>query len=188
MLDEIVRDVAPMAASVAPAPDQRPPLQLAWYATYVCTRHEKQVARQLEERDVNCFLPLYRTVRRWKDRRKELDLVLFPGYVFVQLDLQDRLKVLQLPGVVRFVSFNGHPAALPENEIEILRNGLSGGIHAEPHPYLKIGRRVRVKSGPLIGAEGILVRRKEKFRVVLSIDAIMRSVAVEVDEGDVEPR
>jgi transcription antitermination factor NusG len=187
MLNEIVRNVVPVAASVALAPDRRPPLQLAWYAAYVCTRHEKQIARQLEERRVNCFLPLYRTVRRWQDRRKELDMVLFPGYVFVQLDLQDRLKVLQLPGVVRFVSFNGHPATLPENDIERLRIGLGGGIRAEPHPYLKIGRRVRVKCGPLAGAEGILVRRKEKFRVVLSIDAIMRSVAVEVDEGDVEP-
>lgn len=161
---------------------------MPWYAAYVCTRHEKQVARQLEERQVNCFLPLYRAVRRWKDRRKELDFVLFPGYVFVQLDLRDRLKVLQLPGVVRFVSFDGQPAALPETDIEILRDGLRKGIHAQPHPYLKIGRQVRVKHGPLAGAEGILVRRKEKFRVVLSIDAILRSVAVEVDEADVEPR
>ena len=187
MLDEIVREVALQAASVGLATDQRPPLEVAWYAAYVCTRHEKQIARQLEERRVSCFLPLYRTVRRWKDRRKELDLVLFPGYVFVQLDLQDRLQVLQLPGVVRFVSCNGRPATLPENEIEALRNGLSRGIRLEPHPFLKIGRRVRVKCGPLAGAEGILVRRKERFRVVLSLDAIMRSVAAEVDEGDVEP-
>lgn len=158
-----------------------------WYAAYVCTRHEKQIVRQLAERQVTHFLPLYRTVRRWKDRRKELELVLFPGYVFVHLDLQDRLKVLQLPGVVRFVTFHGQPAALPENEIVALREGLIGGIHAEPHPYLKVGRRVRVKSGPLAGAEGILVRRKEKYRVVLTIDAIMRSVAVEVDVSDVSP-
>lgn len=158
---------------------------LPWYAAYVCTRHEKRIVQQLRERRVNCFLPLYHSVRRWKDRRKELDLVLFPGYVFVQLDLRDRLSVLQLPGVVRFVSFSGQPAALPEGEIEILREGLKRGIHAEPHPYLKVGRRVRVKYGPLAGAEGILVRRKDKFRIVLSIDAIMRSVAVEVDEADV---
>lgn len=161
--------------------------QVAWYAAYVCTRHEKQIAQQLEERRVSCFLPLYRTVRRWKDRRKELDMVLFPGYVFVQLDLRDRLKVLQLPGVVRFVSFNGHPAALAETEIGALRHGLRSGIHAEPHPYLKVGRRVRVKCGPLAGAEGILLRKKEKFRIVLSIEAIMRSVAVEIDAADVEP-
>jgi transcription antitermination factor NusG len=189
VLDESMSEAMSGAESLAPVADEvTPSSALPWYAAYVCTRHEKQIARQLEERRMNCFLPLYRSVRRWKDRRKELDLVLFPGYVFVQLDLQDRLKVLQLPGVVRFVSFNGHPAALPESEIEILRNGLKKGIHAEPHPYLKVGRKVRVKHGPLAGAEGILVRRKEKFRVVLSIDAIMRSVAVEVDEADVEAR
>jgi transcription antitermination factor NusG len=142
---------------------------------------------QLQERRISCFLPVYRSLRRWKDRRKELELVLFPGYVFVHLDLRDRLRVLQLPGVVRFVSFNGHPAPLPDAEIEILSKGLASGIRAEPHPYLKVGNRVRVRSGPLAGAEGILARRKDKFRVVLSIDLIMRSVAVEVDEADIEP-
>ena len=157
-----------------------------WYAAHVRSRHEKQVARQLEERRVHCFLPVYRSVRRWKDRRKELDLVLFPGYVFVNLDLKDRLRVLQVPSVVRFVSFHGQPAALPDGEIEALSNGLAKGIRAEPHPYLKVGSRVRVRYGPLAGMEGILVRRKEKFRVVLSIDLIQRSVAVEVDESEVQ--
>jgi transcription antitermination factor NusG len=162
-------------------------LQVRWYAAYVCSRHEKQVVSQLQERRISCFLPVYRSVRRWKDRRKELELVLFPGYVFVHLDLKDRLRVLQLPSVVRFVSFNGHPAPLPDTEIEVLSKGLASGIRAEPHPYLKVGNRVRVRSGPLAGAQGILVRRKDKFRVVLSIDLIMRSVAVEVDEADIEP-
>jgi transcription antitermination factor NusG len=170
----------PIAPSVAP-------LQSHWYAAHVRSRHEKQVAKQLEERRVSCFLPVYRSVRRWKDRRKELDLVLFPGYVFVHLDLKDRLRVLQVPSVVRFVSFNGYPAPLPDADIEALSNGLAKGVRAEPHPYLKVGRRVRVKYGPLAGTQGILVRRKDKFRIVLSIDLIMRSVAVEVDEADVEP-
>jgi transcription antitermination factor NusG len=175
------------AESLQPDSDAVAPLESHWYAAHVCSRHEKQVARQLEERRVSCFLPVYRSVRRWKDRRKELDLVLFPGYVFVHLDLKDRLRVLQVPSVVRFVSFNGHPAPLPDSEIEALNTGLAGGVRAEPHPYLSVGRRVRVKYGPLAGAQGILVRRKDKFRVVLSIDLIMRSVAVEVDEADVEP-
>jgi transcription antitermination factor NusG len=173
------------AGSLQPNPQAAARLQ--WYAAHVCSRHEKQVARQLEERHVSCFLPVYRSVRRWKDRRKELDLVLFPGYVFVHLDLKDRLRVLQVPSVVRFVSFNGHPAPLPDAEIEVLVNGLAKGVRAEPHPYLKVGHRVRVKYGPLAGTQGILVRRKDKFRVVLSIDLIMRSVAVEVDETDIEP-
>jgi transcription antitermination factor NusG len=180
-------DLIVASGSLEPGPQSVASLQAHWYAAHVRSRHEKQVALQLEERRVNCFLPVYRSVRRWKDRRKELDLVLFPGYVFVHLDLKDRLRVLQVPSVVRLVSFNGYPAPLPDGEIEALSNGLAKGVRAEPHPYLKVGHRVRVKYGPLAGTQGILVRRKDKFRIVLSIDLIMRSVAVEVDEADVEP-
>jgi transcription antitermination factor NusG len=158
-----------------------------WYAAYTCARHEKQVARQLQERRIECFLPVYHSVRRWKDRRRHLELALFPGYVFVRIDVWDRLRVLQLPGVVRFVCFNGAPAPLPDHEIESWSNGLAQGIRPEPHPYLKVGRRVLIRCGPLSGMQGILVRKKEKFRVVLSIELIMRSVAVEVDEADIEP-
>jgi len=162
-------------------------LSSRWYAAYTSPRHEKRVAQQMEGRQIHCFLPLYKSVRRWKDRRKQLELPLFPGYVFVHMALKDRLQVLQLPGVVQFVNFNGKPAPLPDAEIEALRNGLARNLCAEPHPYLKIGRRVRVHSGPIAGLEGILVRRKDKFRVVLSIHLIQRSVAVEVDEAEIEP-
>jgi transcription antitermination factor NusG len=156
-----------------------------WYALYTAPRHEKFVADQINRQGVDCFLPLYRSVRRWKDRRKELAVVLFPGYVFVQMALKNRLRVLQLPGAVRLVGFNGQPAALPDEEIENLRTRLSSG-NIEPHPYLSVGRRVRVRSGPLQGLEGIIVRTKERCRIVLSIHLIMRSVAVEVDSSDVE--
>jgi transcription antitermination factor NusG len=159
----------------------------SWYALYTCPRHEKRVAEQIKQRSISCFLPLYRSVRRWKDRRKELELALFPSYVFVRIALEDRLRVLQMAGVVRFVSFNGHPVPLPESEMESLMNGLISGVRAEPHPYFTVGRRVRVRSGPLAGTEGILVRRKDRFRLVLRLELIMRSVAVEVDEADVEP-
>ena len=163
------------------------PVNLAsWYAAYVCVRHEKAVVRQFTERDVDCFLPMYRTVRRWKDRHKELDLALFPGYVFVRIDLRDRLKVLQVPSVVNLVTFNGQPVPIQDDQIEIFRHGLAGQVRVEPHPYLKVGRSVRIKAGPFSGAEGILVRKKEGCRVVISIDLLMRSVAVEVDEADVE--
>ncbi|HUK49047.1 MAG TPA: UpxY family transcription antiterminator [Terriglobales bacterium] len=158
-----------------------------WYAAYTYSRHEKRVAQQLQERGVDHFLPVYRSVRRWKDRKKELELVLFPGYVFVHLELVKRLQVLQLPGVVRFVCFNGQPAALPTEDIEALRNGLSHNVCAEHHPFLNIGRRVKVVYGPLTGAQGILVRRRNNSRLVISIEAIMRSVAVEIDEADVVP-
>jgi transcription antitermination factor NusG len=160
---------------------------LSWYALYTCPRHEKCVAQQIEQRSISCFLPLYRSVRRWKDRRKELELALFPGYVFVQLAVQDRLRVLQLPSAVRLVSFNGQPAVLPNEEIEGLRRRLTRGACIEPHPYLRVGRRVRVCGGPMQGLEGIIVRRKDRCRVVFSLDLIMRSVAVEVDESEVEP-
>jgi transcription antitermination factor NusG len=157
-----------------------------WYAAYTLPRHEKCVARQLEERELESFLPLYRSVHRWKDRRKEVELPLFPGYVFVRIALNDRLRVLQLPSVVQFVSFNGRPAPLLESEIGALRSGLSVGVCLEPYPYLRTGRRVRIRSGPMAGFEGILTRKKDKFRLVLSVDLIMRSVAVEVDSADIE--
>jgi transcription antitermination factor NusG len=158
-----------------------------WYAVSVRPRHEKLVTRHLQHRGLNCFLPLYRSVRRWRDRRKELDMALFPGYVFVNLNARDRLGVLRAPGVLRFVTFQGQPAAVPESEIRALESSLSAGLRPQPHPYLRQGKKVRVKSGPLMDAEGIMVRRKEGFRLVLSVDLVMRSVMLEVDEGDVEP-
>jgi transcription antitermination factor NusG len=158
-----------------------------WYVAHVRSRHEKHVKRQLEERQINHFLPLYCSVRRWKDRRKELEMVLFPGYIFVHLDLRDRLRVLRIPGLVRFVGCNIQPAALPDGEIEALRRGFVQGINAQPHPFLRAGRRVRVRYGPLAGAEGILLRRKDRIRVVISIDLIMRSIVVELDEADISP-
>ena len=157
-----------------------------WYAAYTRGRHEKSVAKQLHEKCIEHFLPLYRSVRRWKDRRTELELTLFPGYVFVHIDLQDRLPVLRIPGIVRFVSFRDQPAALDDRDIDVLRKGLRNGLSTEPWPYLRAGRRVGVKGGPLAGFTGFVVRRKDKFRVVLSIDLIQRSVAVEVDACDLE--
>jgi transcription antitermination factor NusG len=158
----------------------------SWYALYTCPRHEKFVAEQIRRRDVNCFLPVYRSVRRWKDRKKVLELALFPGYVFVQMAVEKKLRVLEVPGAVRLVSFNGQPAAVPASEIEMLKNRLSGACGVEPHPYLRAGHRVRVRSGALEGLEGIVVRRKDRYRIVFSIDLLKRSVAVEVDEADLE--
>ena len=156
-----------------------------WYVAAVSPRHEKVVAAQLKMREVTYLLPVYRSIRRWKDRRKELDMVLFPGYVFVKLDLRNRLRVLQSPGVLSFVTFQGHPVPLEDSEIQSLAIGLEAGLRAEPHPYLRPGRRVRVLRGPLANIEGTLIRRKERFHLVLSIDLIMRSVLLEVDEADV---
>jgi transcription antitermination factor NusG len=161
--------------------------RLEWYAAYINARHEKRVTEYLRGRSVECYLPLYKSVRRWQDRRKEIELPLFPGYVFVRIAYRSRLQVLTAPGVVQIVSFDGKPVAIRDNEIEALRQGLSRTTNSEPHPYLKVGKRVRVRSGPLSCMEGILTRRKDGFRLVLSIELIMRSVAIEVDEADVEP-
>ena len=162
-------------------------LEQHWYAVYTCANHEKRVAAETQARNVEHFLPLYSSVRRWKDRRVSLDLPLFPGYVFVRLALRDRLRVLQIPSVVRLVGFSGQPAALPDEEMEILRVGLSQRLLAEPHPFLTVGRRVRITNGPFAGLEGVLKRKKSNLRVVISLELIQRSVAVDVDAADVSP-
>ncbi|MGA3176807.1 MAG: UpxY family transcription antiterminator [Candidatus Acidiferrum sp.] len=158
-----------------------------WYAAYTCSNQEKQVAAQLTARRVESFLPLYPSLRRWKDRRVTLELPLFPGYVFVRLALQDRLRVLQIPTVVRLVGFGGLPTALPDTEMEIIRSGLSRSLRAEPHPFLTAGRRVRITAGPFAGLQGVLKRKKSGLRVVVSLELIQRSVAVDVDMADVAP-
>jgi transcription antitermination factor NusG len=158
-----------------------------WYAACTCAHHEKSVAEQLSARSVEHFLPLYESVRRWKDRRVRLQLPLFPGYVFVRLALRDRLQVLEIPSVARFVSFNGTPAALPDAEIEALKVGLERGVQAVPHPYLKAGRRVRITAGPLEGLEGVVIREKNSLRFVISLDLIQRSIRLDIDSSSVEP-
>jgi transcription termination/antitermination protein NusG len=158
-----------------------------WYAAWTRSRHEKSVAEQLERKSVETFLPVYETVRKWKNGRHRVALPLFPGYAFVRIALRDRLEVLKVPGVVRFVGFNGAPAPLDDEEIEALRRAMALGVRAEPHPFLTVGRRVRITAGPLAGYEGILVRRKGSLRVVLSIDLIQRSILVQTDAGSLEP-
>jgi transcription antitermination factor NusG len=131
-----------------------------WYAAYTSANHEKRVAEQLGVREVENYLPVYASVRRWKDRRVTLQRPLFPGYVFVRMALRDRLRVQQVPGVVRLVGFNGIPCALPEEQIRVIQSCMSRGRRVEPHPYVQVGHRARVKAGPLEGFEGIVIRKK----------------------------
>jgi len=156
-----------------------------WYAAYTCANHEQRVAQQLVERGFEHFLPLYTSVRHWKDRRVQLDLPLFPGYIFVHLALRERLRVLQIPSVVRLVGFKGLPVALSETEIMTLRTTSSHPAGVKPHPYLNVGKRVRIVRGAFEGLTGLLVKRKGGFRVVLSIDSISRSVIADVDLMDI---
>jgi len=157
-----------------------------WYAVYTNVNQEKQVAKQLGQRSIEHLLPLYDSVRLWKDRRVRLHMPLFPGYVFVRFALRDRLQVLQIPSVVRLVGFGGQPYPLAGTEIESLRAGIMNGLRIEPHPYLTVGARVRIVRGPLAGAEGILAQKKNLCRVVLTLDLIARAAAVEVGATDIE--
>jgi transcription antitermination factor NusG len=161
--------------------------QTLWYAGYTAARHEKRIAEQLEQRSVEHFLPLYQTIHRWKNGRHRVELPLFPGYVFVRIALRERLRVLEIPGFVRLVGFSSIPCALPDAEIDAMREALGKGISAAPYPYLTVGTRVEIRNGPLQGMTGILLRRRGKCRVVLSIDLIQRSMAVEVEAEDVMP-
>jgi transcription antitermination factor NusG len=158
-----------------------------WYAAQTSANHEKKVAEQLSVRAVEHFLPLYSSRRQWKDRRMTLELPLFPGYVFVHLALRDRLRAVQVPGLAKLVGFGGVPTPLSNAEIEGLRSGLPSRIRAEPCAFLTTGRKVRVKHGPMMGLQGILVRRKGHTRLVVSVELIQRAVAVEIDETDLEP-
>lgn len=157
-----------------------------WFALYTCANQERRVAAQLEVRGVEHFLPLYRSRRNWKDRRVFLDLPLFPGYVFARFEWPERVRVLQARGVVRLVGSNGQPSPLAEGDIVALRAGVRGALRFEPHPHLTAGTRVRILHGPLAGMTGILVRTKNAYRVVLSVDLIACSVALEVDAADIE--
>ncbi len=158
-----------------------------WYAAYVASRHEKSVAKQLEERCVEHFLPLYETTHRWRNGRHKVQLPLFPGYLFVQLLPTERIKVLHTPGVAYIVGSHGVPAPLPSQEIEKLRNALRAGVVAQPFPYLKTGIRVEIRNGPLQGLTGVIQRRHGQFRVIISVDLIMQSMVVDVDASDVNP-
>lgn len=141
----------------------------------------------LEAKGFEVFLPLYESTRRWKDRRKILSLPLFPCYVFVRGAHERRLPVLTTPGVHMIISRGERIATVPEEEIEAIRRTIDGQLSVEPHPFLRCGERVRVVRGSLEGVEGILTRKKNLFRLVLSVDMLAQAVSVEIDALDVVP-
>lgn len=158
-----------------------------WFAVHTRSRHEKSASELLRRKDIETFLPLYHSTRRWQNGDHEVHLPLFPGYTFVRMALRDRLDVLKVPGVVGLVGIRRTAVPLDDPEIEGLRLALAAGVNVAPHPYLIVGRRVRITAGPLNGHEGILVRRRGALRVVLSIDLIQRSVLVDLDASELEP-
>src|SRR5271170_7588174 len=159
----------------------------AWWVLYTRHQHEKTVAEMLSAKGFEVFLPLYESIRRWKDRSKMLTLPLFPCYVFVRGGLNRRLQVVTTPGVHMILFHGEHVAIIPEAEIVAIRKAVEGPFRVEPHPFLKCGERVRVTRGSLEGVEGVLVRKKNLYRLVLSVDMMAKSVAVEIDATDVEP-
>jgi transcription antitermination factor NusG len=179
-----------VALSENPAPAILPNLaknDARWFAIYTNSRREKSVAKHFAERQIESFLPLYRKVHHWTKRsRVILELPLFPNYVFVHITPQQRVSLLAVPGVLGIVGRGHISSALSDTEIESLRTGLKLDKF-EPYPYLVAGERVRIRAGSMEGMEGILVRKKNELRVVLTLDLIQRSVAVEVDAEDVEP-
>jgi transcription antitermination factor NusG len=158
-----------------------------WCALYVRHQHEKAVAQILTSKGLETLLPLYQAKRQWKDRVKQLSLPLFPCYLFLRHGFERRLDVLTTPGVHGFVSVGGRAAPIPQSEIDAVRLVINKGVSVEPYPHLRCGDWVRVKSGPLEGIEGFMVRKKNQSRLVISVELLQKSAAVELDFSMVEP-
>lgn len=157
--------------------------QYPWFALSVKPRHEKAVAQQLSTKGLEQYLPLYRAKRRWSDRFKLVELPLFPGYVFCRFEYEERLRVLQTLSVTGVVGFGGTPTPVPDLEIESVKAVLRSGLPVKPWPFLRVGQQVRVTAGSLTGVEGMLVREKGLYRVVVNVELLQRSVAVEIDRS-----
>lgn len=156
-----------------------------WFAVYTTPRHEKRIAFHCEQRQIESFVPLYHEVRQWKNRCKvKLDLPLFPNYLFVRIQREDRFRVLNLPGVISILGSGSDLFPLPDEYIFSLRKGLEDR-KIEPHPSVEIGDKVRITAGAMIGMEGVLVRKKNELRVVLKVAMLDRSMAVEVTMADI---
>lgn len=174
-----------MATAVRIAPNELD--DASWWALYTRHQHEKTVAEMLSFKGIEVLLPLYEAKRRWKDREKMQSRPLFPGYLFVRTTPQRKLHVLTTPGVHMILHRGQEIATIPDHEIEAIQRAVNAPAKVEPHPYLTCGTRVRVKCGPLEGVQGILVRKKNVSRLVLSVDMLAQSVSVEVCTDDVEP-
>jgi len=158
----------------------------AWHVLYTRHQHEKAAAHILSSKGFEVFLPLYWTVHRWKDRDKQLWLPLFPCYVFLRGGLERRLDIMTTPGIHMLITSGGDPAVVSDEEICTVHQLVAKVQRVEPHPFLRSGDWVRVKSGPLMGVEGILVRKKNVFRLVVSVEILGKSAAAEVDACTVE--
>ena len=163
--------------------------ELQWYVVHVRSRHEFSAQERLVKSGIDAFLPIVERLRRWKDRKKLIPFPLFPGYLFVRIDRNqnDKLLILKTPGVVRFIGQTpGEPEAVPYDQIISLKRLVESKEALDPYPYLKEGKRVRIRSGPLAGIEGILVERKGMHNLVLSVDILQQGVAIQMEAACVE--
>ena len=160
---------------------------LPWLALRVRPKWEKLAAEALRAKDCEVFLPSYQKRSRWSDRVKTIDLPLFPGYLFIRANLSGGASLVATPGVVGIWRCGARSAVSHPEEAEALRAAAASGQGAEPWPFLNEGQRVRILCGSMIGVEGVLVQTKNNYRVVLSVEALCRSIAVEVDRSWIEP-
>jgi len=159
----------------------------AWFAVQAKTTHEKRVASLLSYQDYKCFLPVYTARRRWSDRIKEVELPLFPGYVFCNFNVHARGPILKTPSVTGIVGIGGKPVAIDDAEIDALERINRSGLGLCPHPFLQVGQRVCIEGGSLDGLEGIILDAKTRNRLIVSVSLLQRSVAVEIDSAWVKP-
>src|SRR5262249_31662338 len=159
----------------------------SWFALTVRPNHERTVERSLVYQGFEAYLPTQRVRRRWSDRTKEMDAVLFPGYVFCRFLLADRLRVLNSPGVRSIAGLGRDPAPVDEAEISAVRALISSGHPIMPWPYFRIGQSVLIDHGPLASLRGVVVRTTSSWRVVVSVDALTCSIAIEVDSDMIVP-
>jgi transcriptional antiterminator NusG len=160
-----------------------------WYAVHVKSRHEFRVYERLTNSGINTFLPCIKRLRKWNDRNKLIEFPLFQGYLFVQTDniFNVRMAILKTKSVVRILeTLPGEPEPVPEEQILSLMKIIHAGVNLDPFPYLKEGQRIRIKSGPLAGVEGILVEKSGLYKLILSVDMLNQSTAVTIQAYDVE--
>jgi transcription antitermination factor NusG len=152
-----------------------------WYAAYTKHQHEKRVADHFTNKGFEVFFPVYAVAHRWKDRTQMVTLPLFPCYIFLRTDLERKLDILRTPGVFGLVGNSGRATSIPDGDLDMVRRVTTDRTRIAPHPYVKTGDRVRVCVGPLAGAEGILIKVKNRYRVVVSVELLQKAVSVEVD-------
>jgi transcription termination/antitermination protein NusG len=181
-----------LSIDISSVPDQSDSDRLLaskWYALYTRSRFEKKMLSELTDRRIEVFLPMREILSRWKDRKKRIWIPLFPGYIFINhVDTpENRFRILNVPGAVRFVGFQGRANPIPEEQIQYVRRFLEASIAIDPYPYMQVGSQVEVIAGPLKGIRGILVEKRGRFRFVIQVDLIRQAVSVEIDSSDVRP-